>query len=377
MENSKSLGLIDYLKILIAKKKLIFSLTLLSGLISAIIVFFVLDPIYYSSVIVKTSGKSSGIGALLGANIPDIGGLGELGGGSASKELGLYESILTSRRCVEQILIKYKLNDEWGFKYFQDAIKNFRDNVLEIKKDKVTGIIEIGIYDKDPNRAKDIAEYIVNILNNINIELNVQNAKTNREFIETRYNVSKEELQKSEDSLKIYQDKFGISPDMTVKATLQSSIQLTAEIKSEEIKLDLLKQILTPDQAEVKAQIDKINLLKNQLSQIENSTDPSESLRLKGAPEVVLNYLRLQRDVEIKTKILSYIVPLFEQAKIDEKKEMPSVIIVDQAYVPEKKTKPKRLTIVALSLFSTLIITSLLVLLYKVLFVGFTNKLRT
>ena len=140
--------------------------------------------------------------------------------------------------------------------------------------------------------------------------------------------------------------------------------------------LEILKKILSPDQAEVKTQIEKINLLKAQMQKIEESTDKSENLRLKGAPNVVLNYLRLQRNVEIQTKILSYIIPLFEQAKIDEKKEMPSVIILDQAYVPERKSKPKRINMILISLFSTFVLCSMLVILYNTVYKSFIGKLR-
>ncbi len=58
-------------------------------------------------------------------------------------------------------------------------------------------------------------------------------------------------------------------------------------------------------------------------------------------------------------------MPLFEQDKIDEKKEMPSVIILDSPNLPEKKTKPKRIIIVLIGLVSTFLLTSFFVLIYE------------
>ncbi|MBX7045692.1 MAG: hypothetical protein K1X86_07620 [Ignavibacteria bacterium] len=377
MENKDSGNFFNYICILNKYKKLIVILCLCTGIITAIFVFFVIDPIFYSSVTVKTTSKSSGVGTLFsGSGIPDIGGLGDLAGGSSSsKELGIFESIIFSRKNIEQVLIKFKLNDEWEFKYFEDAVKNFRNNVLELKKDKATGILEIGVYDKNPVRAKEIAQFIIQQLNTINIELNVQNAKNNREFIEKRYNDSKEELKIAEDSLKVYQNLYGISPDLTIKATIQSTLQLETEIKSEEVKLEVLKSMLSLDQPEIKAQAEKISILKAQLEKIENSEDKSENLRLKGAPDVAMNFLRLQRNVEIQTKILTYIVPLYEQAKIDEKKEMPSVLVIDEAFVSEKKVKPKRLTSILISIVATFLISSLFAILRDTIYLDIKKKI--
>jgi uncharacterized protein involved in exopolysaccharide biosynthesis len=93
-------------------------------------------------------------------------------------------------------------------------------------------------------------------------------------------------------------------------------------------------------------QEEKIASMKKTMDEIKNSSDTESLLKIKGSPDIVLNYFRLQREVEIQNKILIFIMPIYEQAKIDEKKETPSVLIMDQSFVPERKTKPKRLTMV-------------------------------
>ncbi|MCX7832904.1 MAG: hypothetical protein N2490_01675, partial [Ignavibacteria bacterium] len=222
-----------------------------------------------------------------------------------------------------------------------------------ITKNLKAGTIEIGVYDINPQRAKEIVEYMIELLNTINIEMNVQNAKMTREFIEARYNEIKNDLKTAEDSLKYFQQMYGFAPDVVTKTVVQSTVQLEADIEAEKIKLELLKKALSPDEAEVKLQEAKIDAMKKELESIKKSNDKSSSLRLKDAPEVVLNYLRLVRNVEIQNKLLTYIIPIYEQAKIEEKKEMPSVIILDYPALPEYKKRPKRLTLVAISLFAT------------------------
>lgn len=364
---SKSLTIIDFIKIFLKYKKIIISVSLTCSLIMAILMFFILPPIYKSTGVVKITSKSSGLSSMLSSgSIPGIGDVSDLTGtSSSSKELALYENILTSRRCLEETIIKFKLNDEWEIKYMQDAVKYFREEVIDIKRDKIAGTMEISVLDKNPNRAKEICDYLIFELNKINTEMNAQNAKNNKEFIEIRYNGIKNDLKIAEDSLKIYQDVFGVVPDLQIKAAAQTEIALETELKSEEIKLELLNKILSPDQSELRIQHEKIDAIKKQIRNIMNSPkDDNTFLNLKGGPDILMNYMRLTRNVEIQSKLLIYILPIFEQAKIEEKRDTPSVIVLDQPNFPEKKTKPKRITSILISLLVSFFITYFAILIY-------------
>lgn len=367
-----------YIGILLPYKKFLIISTIVVGIIASFLLFFVIKPVFYSSATVKTTVKSSGLGGLLAAgNMPDIGGLDELsGGGTSAKELALYSQILISRRCIEETITKFNLMDVYDFRYMEQAVKNFRENILEISKDNKSNTMEIGVYDYSPERAKEIASFLIMQLNKINIELNVQNAKNNREFIEQRYNLIKKDLSVAEDSLKIYQDIYGLAPDLVAKAVLQSEVQSEAELKSEEVKLEILRKILTPDQSEIKLQEEKISSLKKQIEEIKNSDNTSDVLRLKNSPQKIMGYLRLQRNVEIQNKLLVFILPLFEQAKIEEKKEMPSVLVLDQPVVPELKNKPKRVKNILFSMFITFVFLSVSIILYETQLKSLINSLR-
>ena len=77
---------------------------------------------------------------------------------------------------------------------------------------------------------------------------------------------------------------------------------------------------------------------------------------LRQAPELGKEYIRLFRDVEIQYKILQFITPLYEQAKVEEQRSTPSVIILDHATVPERKAKPK----ISLYFWLSLVISTLI-----------------
>ena len=367
------------IKMVWAHKSFIFSATLAVTALTVVLVFFILDPIYQSTGTIKTTSKSSGLTGMIGGtgSIPGIGDLGDLTGSSSSaKELTLFENILTSRNNIEQVLTKFKLNDEWKFNFTQEAVKNFRDEIMVISKDKIAGTMDISVYDKNPQRSKEIIDFLIEQLNKIYADLYVQNAKNNRQFIESRVSIIKDDLKKAEDRLKIYQQDYGVAPDVIAKYATTAELQLETEIKQEEIKLDLLRKILTPDQSDIRIQEDKIVLLKNQLSEIKNSPDNKSNLRLKNTPDIIMNYFRLSRNLEIQNKLLIYIVPLFEQAKIDENKDTPTVLVLDPPFVPEKKVKPKRMTLIIMSLFGTFFMLSFLTIFYETYIKNLIKKLK-
>ncbi|MBK6504209.1 MAG: hypothetical protein IPG02_00675 [Ignavibacteria bacterium] len=353
--------LIDYIDIILKKRKPILIASSIAALISTILFFFVIDPVFLSFGTIKSAESGGSLSGLIGSSaIPDLGDLSEIAGSTTiSKELALYETIITSRRCLEETILRYGLMEENDYKYMQDAIKDFRENILVIKKDKVAGTMEIGVYDKDPNKAKEMTDYLIYQLNKINIEMNVQNARDNKLFIEERYNLVNNDLKQVEDSLTEFQNKYGISPDYQIQAALKAEVELEAEIKAEEVKLELLKKILSTDQTEVFAQEDKINALKKQLSEIQNNSFEDSRLNIKGGPQVIMNFLRLKRNVEIQNKIISTLIPLLEKSKIDEKRETPTIVVLDNPFLPERKSKPKRITSIVLFTFVIFSFTSI------------------
>ena len=339
----KEFTLSDFVKIFKEYRKKIYIVSLIFGVLTAIVVFFIMDPIFLSYGTIKTSGKVVGLslGGIPGAEIGDFGEV--LTGTSYTKELAFYENILKSRRCLEETILKYNFMEENKYKHMQQAIKDFRENILYIFKDRISGTMDVGIYYKDPVKAKEISDFLIHQLDKINIEMNILNARNQREFIQQRYEQSVEKLTSAEDTLKNFQDDYGISPDIQVRVVSELEIQLEAEIESEKIKLELLRKILSSSEDEIKLQEDKIIALENRLLKMRNSDDGTSKMQLKGSPDIVLKFIRLKREVEIQNKIQSVLLPLYEQSKIEEKKEIPTILILDQPFVPDEKTKPKRI----------------------------------
>lgn len=361
MKESENQSIIKYGKIVIEKKKPIIIVAVITLLLSSVLFFFIIEPVFYSSGTVKTASSGVDLGGLLGgAGIPDIGELGDIAGSSSvAKELAYYETILTSRRCLEEIILQFNLMEENKYKFMQDAVKDFRENTLIITKDRVAGTMEIGVFDKEPQRAKNIADYLINQLNLIYTELSIKNAKNNREFIESRYQIVKNDLKIVEDSLTIFQNRYGISPDIQIQAGVRAEIELESELIAEELKLEILNTIVSQDQPEIKLQKEKISVLKEQVEKLRSSSFEDSKLYLKGSPDIIMNFFRLKREVEIQNRVLTTLIPLLEKAKIDENNFTPTVLILDQPVIPERKAKPKRVINILILTFTMTLFSSL------------------
>ncbi|MBK8983429.1 MAG: hypothetical protein IPM38_14180 [Ignavibacteria bacterium] len=374
---NKEVGIYDYIRVLVKNKKLFLPGTFIVGLFVTFLMFFVIEPIYQSTTTVKSAGSGFGLGSLLGVSgLPDLGGLEELSGGGSTKELALYEEIIMSRRCIEETIIRFNLIDVYKVDSMQDAVKNFRLNIITLESNKKAGTLTIGIFDKDKQKAKDIADFIIFQLNRIYSEMNALNARNNKEFIQQRYDSARQDLKAIEDSLENFQVKFGISPEIQAEVVSRASFGLEVSIKSEEVKLELLKKILTPEQPEIMEQEERISILKKQFDEMRNSNDGSGDFQLKGLPTVLINFYRLKREIEIQNRIVTTLIPIYEQTKFEEKRETPTVVILDYPNLPEKKAKPKRLTTVAISMFAFFIFFSFVIIFYQLYYKRIIGFLR-
>jgi uncharacterized protein involved in exopolysaccharide biosynthesis len=110
-----------------------------------------------------------------------------------------------------------------------------------------------------------------------------------------------------------------------------------------------------------RAVVQEIAQLRKQLNLMKNgdATGKSSSVvfaPFAKAPEIGLEYLRNYREIELQSKLLEFLLPLYEQAKIEEQRDTPSVLVLDTAVPAIKPAKPKRLIILVVVLCGSLLL---------------------
>ncbi len=343
----------DYLYILVRRRKFIVTTILATALITAAITL--LMPNWYAATASVLPPKrpggllsilESGVGSVL-KNIPGLGG--RLGG---SSEVYSYMAILQSRTAMERVVHKfdllkvYKIDDNKMEKAIRTLTANCEFDFAN------EGNITITVYDKEPQRASDMANYFIELLNEISVDLGTREAKNNREFVEKRYQQNLRDLKMAEDSLKAFQQKTGIYalPEQTASA-IKAATEMKTEALAKEVEYGLAKRTLGADNPRTQSlQMQMAEINKQLLEMKYGASDADQSLSLfvpfKNIPELGTMYVRLFREFQIQSKLMEYLLPLYEQAKIDEQKDTPVVLVLDKAVPPERKARPKRSLIV-------------------------------
>lgn len=290
---------------------------------------------------------SGNISGMLGGMVPGV-----------STPSDLYAAIMQSSKIKREIIAKYDLKSVFEAKTMHDAYKILD----EITKVDITpeGIVSISITYKDKYLAANIANSYVEELDKFNTETATTVGKRYRIFIEKRLEETEDSLTKAEEMLREFQEKHRT---VALDLEIQSAIETFAKLRSEMILLEVKKGAFGSSTGISNPYITNINNqlreLKKQLAKIESGGN-EQNINEFGAgfavpftelPQVSLEYARLLREVTVQIAIYELLTQQYEQAKIMELKDTPTVQFLDKAGVPERKSYPKRSLIVVFAFF--------------------------
>src|SRR5437879_1742701 len=127
-------------------RRLIFSLTGATFILTVVIMFLILPRWYKSTAVVMPPKEKSQFS--ISSAIRNLVPFGGIGLGRVSDELSNYSAILKSRTCLEKIAERFDLVDRYHAKNVTEAVKELEDNVsIDFARDDV--VLEISVYDTD------------------------------------------------------------------------------------------------------------------------------------------------------------------------------------------------------------------------------------
>ncbi len=364
---------IEFISVLVSYRKFLLSFVL--GITLVVTLYALIAPKWYkSAAVVFPAEQTDFLGGLSGLSSLVKGfsatkGLASLTGNT---ETDRYVAILKSATIQDAVIKKFELRKVYDLEdtYYEKTVKELQSNTEFIIEDE--GQLTIVAYDKDPQRAADMANYFVELLNAINSQIHVQSAKANREFIEKRYNQNVTDIKDLEHEMREFQESYGVvAVPEQLETTVGAMANIYGQLAEKEIELSVLENNLSKDHPLVNMARIEVRELKNKINRInegEEFTDGGVNLLIpfKKAPELAGKYLKIYRDLEIQYKILEFITPLYEQAKVEEVRNTPSVVVLDHAGPAERKAKPRG----SIYAIVTFIVTS-----FIGLFLVFSNEL--
>jgi tyrosine-protein kinase Etk/Wzc len=365
----EKISLYGYLSILIGYRR--FILLNFLGVCVAVAVLSLFLPSWYTANTSILPPQRGGLGLGLGLGIASslAGGTSEFG---TSMSLPLMASpsdviaaILKSQTVALAVIEKEDLMKTYHTKTKEGALKE----VFSHTQVKVTpeGIISLSFEDKDRLKAAGVANRFVEELDRVNRETNTSQAKNARIFIEERLAQTKKDLTKAEENLRKFQEENkAVSLDEQMKASIEEAANLKAQMVATEIELNLLRKTMSPSNSQIQELQSKINEIKRQLDiwELGNPKEKSEEKKIldipfSQVPALSLELARLLREVKIQSGIFELLTNQYEQYKIQETKDTPTIQVLDKAFPPERRSKPKRALLVGLagivSLFTSVV----------------------
>lgn len=330
-----------------------------------------MDNVYKSTAsVLPAQNRSFGIESLLGGQ---IGGLASsLIGGGRSSPFDRFLVLLNSESVKIQVIEEFDLVNMYKkdtHPYPMTETKRELDRNTNFLG-QAEGNFIIEVWNTDPALAKRMVEFYLQLLNDFSNELSVSDARAYREFIQQRYDRVFAEVDSLRSQMAAFQREYGVYelPEQ-LKAYFTIIGEITAEQIQAKIAVDILRNTVGEKSTAFALAKEKLDVINANLNDAYDKADDNPLyLNLNQLPEIGMEYYYLLQQVELQTEILKFVVPMYEQALLEEQKMLPSVTIVDHPQIAERKDKPFRSLIVVASLLSAFIlIFSVLVLQYMYL----------
>ena len=357
--------LVESLRLLWVERRFIGRLALI-GVLSGILIAFLLPKEYQSTVQLMPPDSGSGSGAAMLAALTSKTGSG-VGGVAGSlldvKSSGaLFVGILGSRTVEDRLVQRFDLKKIYGRRLEEDAAKKLEENT-GVGEDHKSGIITITVTDRDSRRATAIAQSYVEELNRLAAELSTSAAHRERVFLQQRLAEVKIDLdQASRDFSQFASKNTAIDIKEQAKAMVEAAATLQGQLIATESQLKGLEEIYTANNVRVRSVQARITELRQQLDKLGaqsasgagDSAKPGNSLypSIRDLPLLGVTYEDLLRRTKIQEAVYETLTQEFELAKVQEAKDTPSVRVLDAASVPERKSFPPRMIIILFSAFA-------------------------
>lgn len=384
------INLRGYWRLLVRRRVLILGTVFSVAIITAMITLL-LPNVYQSMATLMPLGQSSN---RLQNALGDLGGLLSLGSVGNESPTERLLAILRSRTLVENIIKRLDLlprlfADAWDHEKqewrtdepptLQNAVEALRATVF-ITTDTTTGILRIAVENTNPKLAARIANQYVDELQRALNENAFSLAKKNRLFIEHQLQKTRKSLEGAEEALRAFEQKHDIvALDAQTQAAVNALANLEGQIMAKEVQLGVLQRTRTGASPEVYLLREELRGLREQRTLLQHGKPEQHiamqheaspiktQLSLDKAPEIKLQYVRLQRNALVQNKLFTLFAQQLEQARIDEARDETAFQLLDRA-IPsalDRKIRPKRRVIVILAAMASFFLAVFLAFLYE------------
>lgn len=297
---------------------------------------------------------------------------GRLGSGASSLLGGLISdyqqqlAILDSRTVKQSVVEEFNLIEVYDLadsdapmKY---AIEELEGNV-EFVVDNEYNYLSVQAYDKDPQRAADMANFFVSELNRVGIDLSTRTAREYRYTVERRYQSFEDSLAIVMQTTRTLQEETGVLDLPTqVAAFAEALAEWRTQIFVSEVELGNLRFLYGDSHSQTRAAQRAVDQAWQSYNKAWEGQERVMPVAQDILPEVAHRFVELQTEALIWRTLLEFARPVLEEARLEEERAAESVQVLDPAIPPVEKARPWRAAICVISTFSGFLLSILYVL---------------
>lgn len=345
MSEYRGIDLLNFIIFLIKNKFKLILLGFFTCIFVYLFIYFFIPPKFEAkSLVIAKEGSSLSVMGAISQSLNSLpSGLSSmLGGISENDKYDLFDTYIFSRSNLDEIIEKFDLKKEFGTEYMYLA----REQLLENIETEITdqNSYKIVTYGSSPEKAVELNSYLLNTINKKVVEYNIKKSKNNRKFLEDRLNEIKLKLKVAENNLEDFQQKNKLFyAEDQIKLIVETYSKFESEIITKEIKRNIVENMHGSDNPTYKLVENEVEALQNKLNNLKyNGAENSMLLALDKLPKLGKEYIRLYREVKIYNIMLEFILPMYEQARFEEQKDLPVLSVIDKPVLAEKKSFPPR-----------------------------------
>lgn len=340
-------------------RPLIFRVTLAAAVVSVVV--SLLLPNWYGASATFLPPEESESGGGLARVFSQMGmdfGAGGLVSSTPTADLML--GVLKSRLIRGRVVDRFDLVEVYEAATRDHAIQDL-GNHLRVSTTS-EGLVEVWVEDLDPRRAAGMANAFVEFLDEYNRRTSVERARRTRELVASIIEENRERLADAAARLRTFQEEHeAIEISEQTRVTVEAIAELESKLAGLEIEKGLLEDFSSPDQMDRKELDARIREIGAKIAELRDGSGRSSAgdggvlLPLLDIPRLGLELADLTREVLVQERVLEFLTSQFEDARIQESRDMEVIHVLDAASPPLKKFRPRRSVVVMLTVILALI----------------------
>jgi tyrosine-protein kinase Etk/Wzc len=344
-----------FLELLARRRGLILALVLVITLGAALVSFLLPQWFTATALMLPPPDESTGGGLSQLTEISSYTGGVRLPGLVTPNDV--YARMLRSRRVADKIIQKFNLMERYKASNATALYLTLGQRTTVGVTDE--GLLSLSVEDRDPQTAADMATAYVNELIQLNRELLSTTAREKREFIEARLNQIKSQLDSARQGLERFQlEQRTVNLDEQATMALNQAVQLKVEQANLELDISMNQKVLGAQHPNLIEKRERLGLIDQQLAELEwgGVKDSSFfSVPISAIPGLRGRYESLYALVQVNERLYATLLELYEQARIQEQENSPTIAVLDWPRVPDLRSRPQRTAIVIAAFILSLI----------------------